>query len=323
MDRRRFLLTSLAGAVAAPLGADAQQAKAVARVGYLQPGEAPPIYMDVFRDRLRQLGWVEGRNLIIEYRIGPANGDYAPLVAELVNLQVNVIVTWTALVVVAVRRASDTIPIVAVTGDPIATGLVRSLARPGGNVTGIALQSDAVEVKNLQLLKEAVPAASRVAVLTDPTSPLWVTVLKRLYDVGPALGVTIQSLEARGPDDFAHAFATAQKQRADALLVVNDSMFGIHERRLAQLALKYRLPSMFSVVRDRDAGSLVSHSTHVPNLFERLAVYTDKILRGAKPKDLPVEQPTVFLLTINLKTAKALGLTIPPALLARADHVIE
>ena len=231
--------------------------------------------------------------------------------------------TWTGRAAITTQRVSHKIPIVAVIGDPVAAGLVRSLARPGGNVTGIALQLDTLEVKNLQLLKEAVPAASRVAMLWDPHNASSVPALKRLKDVAPTLGVTIQSLEAPSPDDYERVFATAQKQRADAVLVVNDSQFGIHERRLAQLAVKYRLPSMFSVIRDWDAGGLLSHATDVPHLFRRLAAYVDKILRGANPATLPVEQPTKFDLTINLKTAKALGVMIPPALLLRADRIIE
>jgi putative ABC transport system substrate-binding protein len=279
--------------------------------------------MAAFRRGLRELGWVERDNLVIEHRIAAAIADNAALIAELVNLKVDVLVTWTTPAVVAAKRATGTIPIVAISGDPIAMGLVRSLARPSGNVTGIAILTDELEVKNLQLLKEVVPAASRVAVLSNRENPLWVPALKRLKSVAPTLGLTIQSLEVRGPDDFENAFASAQKERADALLVVNEALFGIHSRRLAELAMQYRLPAIYGSVRNPEAGGLISYAANLPDMLRRAAVYVDKILKGVNPADLPVEQPTKFDLVINLKTAKALGLTIPPSLLLRAEQVIE
>ena len=215
MDRRRFLLTSVTWALVSRR-AEAQQAKTTPRIGFLQPGEAPARYMAAFRGGLRELGWVEGDNVVIEHRIAPAIADNAALIAELVSLKADILVTWTTPAVVAAKRATDTIPIVGISGDPVAMGLVRSLARPSTNVTGIAILTDELEAKNLQILKEAVPSASRVAVLSNSGNPLWAPAVKRLRDVAPTLGVKIQSLEVRGPDEFQNAFSSARKERANA-----------------------------------------------------------------------------------------------------------
>ena len=322
MTRRAFLMAVGAGIAAAPLAADAQPVGRVWRIGVLQPGEAVR-YMEGFSSGLAELGWVEGQNVAIEHRIAPAIADHAPLIAELVGLKVDVIVTWTTPAVLAAKRATTTTPIVGISGNPVELGLVATLARPGGNVTGIAILTDEMEVKNLELLKQTVPAASRVAVLSNPQNPLWGPVLKRLRDVAPALGVKIQSVEVQDPADLDKAFANARRERADALLVVNEALFGISRKRIAELAAEYRLPAIYGSSRAIDADGLMSHGPNMPAMLRRAAVYVHKILKGAKPADLPVEQPTTFELIINLKTAKALGLTIPQSVLVRADRVIQ
>ena len=321
--RRWFLTRVPLALLATPGGVEAQQARTVARIGVLQPGEAPGRYMEALRQGLREFGWVEGHNVVIEHRIAAASTDNAALVTELVNLRVDVLVTWTTPAVTAANRVTGTIPIVAVSGNPVAIGLARSLSRPGGNVTGIAILSDELEVKNLQLLKETVPSASRIAVLSNSGNPLWAAVVKRLNEMAPSLGLKIQSLEVRGPDDLENAFARARKERAEALLVVNDALFGIHGKRVAELAMQYRLPAIYGSVRNLEAGGLLSYAANLSEMLRRAAAYVDRILRGASPGDLPIEQPTKFELVINLKAAKAIGLTIPPSLLLRADQILE
>ena len=299
MDRRRFLLTSLAGTMIAPIVADAQQARTVSRIGFLQPGEAPEAWLDAFRRGLRELGWVERQNLVIEHRIAPAIADIAALITELVNLKVDVLVTWTTPAVIAAKRATGTIPIVGVSGNPVEMGLAASLAKPGGNVTGIAILTHDLEMKNLELLKQAVPSASRVAVLWNPDNPLWSTTLKRLQETAPSLGLRVQSLEVRDPGDLEKAFARAWSERADSLLVVREALFGIHRTPIADLALRYRLPSIYGSLRNVEAGGLMSYAAIMADMLRRAAVYVDKILKGAKPGDLPIEQPTKFELVIN------------------------
>ena len=319
MNRRRFVLSTLAGAFVTRY-ADAQQTRK--RIGFLQPGEAPAAWMDAFRRGLREAGWVEQRNVVVEHRMAPTIADNAAIIAELVDLKVDVLVTWTTPAVIAATRATGTIPIVGISGNPVGLGVVASLARPGGNVTGIAILTDDLEVKNLELLKQAVPTAQRIAVLTNPENPIWASVLKRFNDAARALAVKILPLEARHPGDLDTAFASARMERADALLVVREALLGIHRARIAELALHARLPSIFGSPRNAEAGGLISYAANMADMLRRLAIYVDKILKGANPGDLPIEQPTKFELIINLKTAKALGLTIPPSLLLRADQVI-
>jgi putative ABC transport system substrate-binding protein len=328
ISRRRFLtgfVIALAPAATVHGAPEykAQQARTVSRIGFLQPGEAPGAWLDAFRRGLRELGWIERQNLVIEHRMAPAIADIAAVITELINLKVDVLVTWTTPAVIAAKRATSTIPIVGLSGNPVEMGVVSSLARPSGNVTGVAILTHDLEVKNLELLKQAVPAASRIAVLTNPENTVWAPALKRLNEAAPALAVKIQSLEVRHPDDLENAFATARRERADALLVVREALFGIHRTRIAELALRYRLPSIFGSLRNVEAGGLISYAANNVEMWRRMATYVDKILKGAQPGELPIEQPTKFDLIINMKTAKALGLTIPPSLLLRADHVIE
>ena len=331
MDRRRFLLTSLAGALAAPLAAEGQQAARIARVGYLTLNRAAsdPRGREAFMHRLRDLGYVEGRDLVTEYRDAEGKPERFPaLAAELAALKIDVIVTaGGTLAVLAAKRATTTIPIVfTVVGDPVAEGVVSSLARPGGNVTGLSLVSTELVVKSLQLLKQAVPRVSRIAFMLKPDAMPDAARKERLAtadDAARALGIDLQVVEARGPEDFDRAFADMRKARAGALHVWVTPVFDLQRRRLVDLATKNRLPSVYSLKGWAEDGGLMSYGPDIVDLNRRAASYVDRILKGAKPGDLPVEQPTTFELVINLKTAKALGLTIPPALLARADQVIE
>jgi putative ABC transport system substrate-binding protein len=330
VDRRRFLLTLLAGALAAPLAAEGQQAAKIARIGFLSLNRsANPRLHEAFRQGLRDLGYVEGRNIVIESRDADGKPERLPvLAAELVALKVDVIVTGggtpTAL---AAKQATRTLPIVfSSAADPVTDGLVTSLARPGGNVTGLSNLTPELVGKCLEQLKQAVPGVSRVAVLWQPDAASRHTgkdMQQGAEVAARALGVRLQFVTARGPADFDRAFSDMTRARAGALAVWGSSIFGSERRRLVDLAAKHRLPTVYPARDFADAGGLMTYGANLADLFRRAAVYVDKILKGTKPGDLPVELPTKFELIINLRTAKALGLTIPPSLLARADHVID
>jgi len=328
MDRRRFLLTSLAGAVAAPLAAMAKEQGRVPRVGVLAPrtrADAAP-FVDGFLRGLRERGWVDGKSIGLEYRFADGQYDRLPdLAADLVRIKVDVILAGSSSSAVAARNATRTIPIVMGTSsDPVELGLAGSLARPGGNVTGLSFSFDLELLgKELELLKEVVPNARRVAFLLNPTNPGSKLAIKSVKSRAKSLGVQLQLLEARGPSEFEAAFEAMARERAEALLVAPDPIFGFHRTRLQDLVAKSRLPAMYGLREHTEAGGLMSYSVDIGDSFRRAATYVDKILRGAKPGDLPIEQLSKFELVINLKTAKALGLTIPPSVLARADQVIE
>jgi putative ABC transport system substrate-binding protein len=316
--------------LAVPLAANAQPAGKVYRLGYLSTGSPTATYvrpLEAFREGLRELGWVEGRNLVIEYRFAEGRTDRLPgLAEELVGLKVDVIAAGPTPATMAARNATRTIPIVGMgLTEPVAIGLVASLARPGGNVTGVTYSADtAIFGKQLELLKEVVPKVRRVAALTNPTgTPAHSLMLSNVQVAARSLGLELQVHEAREPGAFDGAFAAMVKERAAALWVFGDPMFFLHRARLADLSLKNRLPSMSTQWQWVEAGGLMSYGPSLPDLWRRGATYVDKLLRGAKPADLPIEQPTKFELVINLKTAKALGLTIPPSLLQRADEVIQ
>ena len=329
MNRRRFLASSVAVFAMPPLVAEAQQAAKVARIGWLGDKPSGPHVREAFLQGLRDLGYVEGRNLVIEYRFAEGKHErYPALAAELVALKVDVIVasggTPAAL---TAKQATRTLPIVfAPVGDPVTSGLVTSLARPGGNLTGLSGLAPELINKRLELLTQAVPGVSRVAVLWQPDAFGERTekdMLKRAEVAARALGVRVQFVEARGPDDFDRAFSEMTRARAGALTDLEGNMFFSERRRLVDLAGKNRLPAVYSSREFIDVGGLMSYGPNLVDLYRRAATYVDKILKGAKPADLPVEQPTKFELVINLKTAKALGLTIPPAVLARANEVIQ
>ena len=330
MDRRAFLGGLAGSLLAAPLAAEAQQATKIARIGYLALNRAAgPHRHEAFLQGLRDLGYVEGRNVVIEYRDAEGKSERLPaLAAELVALKVDVIVAGGgAQAARAAKQATSALPIVfAATADPVGSGLVTSLARPGGNVTGLSLIFPELVGKCLEQLKLGVPGVNRVAVLWQPGAYGEGTekdMLKRAEVSGRALGVQLQGVEARGPADFDRAFSEMTRARAGALTVLGTVMFSNERRRLVDLAAKNRLPAAYMERDYVDAGGLMSYGPNVADLFRRAATYVDKILKGAKPGDLPVEQPTKFDLVINLKTAKALGLTIPPSLLGRADEVIH
>jgi putative ABC transport system substrate-binding protein len=329
MDRREFIGSLAGGFLVAPLAAEAQQAAKVARIGYLGPSMAAnPHLEEAFRQGLRDLGYVEGRNVVIEYRDAEGKLERLPaLAAELVALKVDVIVTPGTLATMAAKRATTTIPIVfPAVGDPVTEGLVTSLARPGGNVTGLSVLALELVGKRLELLTQTVPGVSRVAVLWQPGAAKERTeqdTLKEAEVAARALGLRPQFVEARGPADFDRAFSDMTRARAGALTVLPYGLFIYERRRIVELAAKNRLPAVYGAREIVDAGGLMSYGPDLADLWRRTATYVDKILKGAKPGDLPVEQPTKFELVINLKTAKTLGLTIPQSVLGRADQVIE
>jgi putative ABC transport system substrate-binding protein len=324
VDRRTFLGSLACGLLAVPLTAAAQQAGKVYRIGYLGPGSGStlPAALDAFRQQLRQLGYVEGQNLTIEYRWAADNDEQLPrFAADLVRLKVDVIVVeGHTPAIQAAKNATSTIPIVmGVSGDPVKMG--QSLARPGGNVTGLSIL--ALAPKRLELLKEAVPKLKHVAVLWNAANPVKVLDWRETQAAARALGLKLQSLEVRGPTDFQGAFDYASTDRADALVVLADGLINSHQRKILDFAATRRLPAMYPNREFVDEGGLMSYAPSFTDLFRRAAVYVDRILKGTKPADLPVERPEKFEFVINLKTAKALGLTIPPSLLLRADEVIE
>ena len=327
MDRRAFLGTL--GLLGMPRAADAQQGRRVPRVGYLASGSSPAAPLrsaEMMRQGLRELGWVEGQGILIEARFAEGRYDRLPgLAADLVRLNVDLIAAVGSAAARAARNATQTIPIVMISvGDPVGLGLVANLAHPGGNVTGLAFSVGFDTYgKGLELLKEAVPGVRRVAVLSNPANPYQPLAIENVSVVARSLGVQLQLLAVRDPNELDGAFAAMVRERAGALLVLTDPMFTGNRARLADLGVKHKLPSMHGVTESAEAGALLSYGPNFDVISRRAAIYVDKILKGAKPGDLPVEQPTKFELAINLKTAKALGLTIPPALLQRADQVIE
>jgi putative ABC transport system substrate-binding protein len=319
MDRRAFMVGGVA-ALARPLVAEAQQAGKVYRIGVLAT-EFP----EALRQSLRDLGYIEGRNVVFAIRETQGRSDRVnDFAVELTRLQVDVLLGTNPAAVFGARRATTTIPIVMVyTPDPVQLGLVASLARPGGNITGVTSLSMDVSVKQIQLLKEAVPRASRIAMLWNPDSPWHPLVVKGLRDEQRGVGVPLQMLQIRGPEAFDTAFLMLVRERAGAALALADPVTFAHRSRLADLATKHRIPLMGGLRAYTEAGCLMSYWADEGELYRRAATYVDRILKGSSPAVLPIEQPTTYQLVINLKTAKALGLTIPPSLLLRADQVIE
>jgi len=321
-------LTAAIWLLVAPLAGAAQQPAKVPRIGYLSPlsPSSDSTRIEAFRQGLRDFGYVEGQNIAIEYRYAEGKFNRLPdLAAELVRFKVDVIVVASTPGILAAKNATSTIPIVmALSADPVPTGLVSSLARPGGNITGLSLLSGELSGKRLELLKEVVPNLSRVAVLWDPVNPATLLQLRETEAAAQVLGVQLQPLEVRGPNpDFERAFQDTAGGQAGALITLDDLLILIHRRKIVDFAAKKRLPAMYGFRELPDAGGLMSYTANRSHLFRRAATYVDKLLKGAKPADLPVEQPTRFEFVINMKTAKALGLTIPPSILIRADQVIQ
>jgi len=324
--RRRAFITLLGGAAATwPLATRAQQPGKVPAIGFLGANPSIESYrVAAFVQRLRELAWIDGRNLAIEYRWAEGRNErYAENAAELVRLTVDVIVTVATPATLAAKQATAVIPIVfAATGDPVGTGLVASLARPGGNVTGLSSQTAETAGKRVELLREIVPGLGRLAIMGNVGNPISVLEFGEVQAAARALGLEVTTSELRRAEDISPAF-DALKGRADALYVCTDPLVNTHRIRINTLALAARLPTIYLVRENVEAGGLMSYGPNFRDLFRRAADYVDKILRGAKPGDMPVEQPTNFDLIINLTTAKALGLTIPEPFLLRADEVIE
>ena len=325
--RRRDLLALVTAAPALrPLAAAAQQSGKLHRIGFLWDGPAVfPDALEAFRQGLRDLGYVEGRNITIEYRWAEGKPERMHELAEkLVGLGVAVIIAPSSIYTEAAKRATSAVPIIFMShADPLRSGHVTSLAQPGGNITGLSLMMTETNVKGLELLKEAVPGLSRLAVIWDPATPSHEPGLRAVEAAGPSLGVQVQPVSVRSANEYDSAFMTIVRDRADAVLVLSTPLFIAGAQPLAELALAHKLPSLFGPKHHVTAGGLMSYSPDRADNWRRGAIYVDKILRGAKPADLPVQQPTKFELVINLKTATALGLTVPQSLLARADEVIE
>ena len=324
LGRRRFMVAVAGGLLAAPLTAEAQRDTKAYRVGILS-SDAPqdPRAVELL-DGLRDLGYIEGKNLVIRGRWADGDLDRLPaLAAELVSSQVDVIVTIGA-AVWAAKRQTSTVPIViAFSGDTVATGVVSNFARPGGNITGLSFMATDLAAKRLELLKKAFPGIAHVAVLYNPGEVATVPELQETATAARALGVTLQLLQGHRADELENLFAAAARERSEALIVFAHGFAYRNRSRIAELAARQRLPAMFGWREFVEAGGLMSYGPNVRAMVRRAAIYVDKILKGANPGDLPLEQPTTFELVINLKTAKALGLMIPPSVLARADQVIE
>jgi putative ABC transport system substrate-binding protein len=322
--RRLAVVPLCLALLAAPLVAEAQATGKLHRVGFLQPYAPPAAWLDAFREGLRGLGYLEGRNLLIEWQNANGRQDRNPaLVAELVRLNVDVIVTWSTPSALAAKRATSTIPIVAISGDPVGTGLVKTVARPGGNVTGLAVLTGEMDPKQMELLKETVPGLSRLAVLANRENPAMRVSIEKIESAARALSLKVLFLEVRDPTELPGAFDRAAREQVGALLVLRDSVLTSSRQDIVALAEKSRMPAMYGWREFVDAGGLMAYGVSFPYLWRQAAGYVDKILRGSKPADLPIEQPIRFELVLNLKTAKALGLTIPQSVLLRADEVIQ
>jgi putative tryptophan/tyrosine transport system substrate-binding protein len=306
---------------------EAQQAGKVARIGYLSAAsaEADKNRFAHFQRGMQELGYIEGKNIVIEQRYAAGQFEKIPeLPAELIRLKVDVLVVYGDAAILAAKNTTSTIPIVmTVHPDPVGDGIVASLARPGGNVTGLSDLHTVLVTKRLEILKEVVPSASRIAVFFHAGNPTLLRQLKDIQDIAPAFRVTVLSVPVTGPDDFDRAFTMMRKERAGALMVLGSPLIGLNRRQVIDLATKNQLPAIYTVSENPDAGGLMSYGTNFHELWRRAATYVDKILKGAKPIDLPIEQPTKFEFVINLKAAKQIGLAIPPNVLARADRVIR
>ena len=323
MNRRQFIVLVVAGLAILPLGAQARQSDKVWRIGFIAHKQER-FYESLF-GRLRELGYEEDRNLIVERRYAQGHADrFQEFADEMVRLNVDIIIVVTTPAAQAAKRATTTIPIVhPAVIDPVGTGLVASLARPGGNLTGLAILDAELSAKRLEVLKEVIPRLSNGAVLWNAANPANAVAWKETDNAARVLAVTLQSYEVRNVNDFEEAFARIAQQRPDFLYVLQDALMLGHRRQIIDFANQNRLPSMFVGKEWVEEGGLMCYGVRLPEWYRRAASYVDKILRGAKPADLPVEQPTLLELVFNLKTAKAIGVTIPPALISRADEVIE
>jgi putative ABC transport system substrate-binding protein len=326
MERRTFLGMITGGLLATPLAAEAQSAGKIYRVGYLGYGyPTEPRDLEVFRQGLRDLGYVEGKNLLIESRSAESNYERLPaLAAELVSLKLDVIAAVGNTAIVALTRATQRIPIVMIiVVDPVGTGLVSSLAHPGGNATGLSNLGEGLSAKSLELLTQTVPGIKRVGVLMARNAPGHPTYLREIKAAAQGTGIAVLGVEARERDDIARTFVALTKARVQGLIILPHPVTFTHQTQIVELAAKNRLPALYPSREFIESGGLMAYSTSRTEMYRRSAIYVDKILKGAKPGDLPIEQPTEFELVINLKAAKAIGLMIPPSLLQRADQVID
>ena len=327
--RRRLVLALMAGLLAVPLASLAQQPTKIPRIGFLHPASAESIggvHLQAFRDGLHDLGYVEGKNLQLEIRWGEGKLERLPvLAAELVQLKVDVILAATSPSVVAARQATQTIPIVMpVSSDPVGDGLVASLAHPGGNITGLSIMSAEVGEKRIQLLKEMFPKASHaMAVMWNPNYVGMRARFEQAKVAAPAVGLTVRSVEVRDARELDAAFEAISREHPEVLLLLADPFTNSQRARIAEFAAEQRLPAIYESSDFVDAGGLISYGPNIRDQYRRAATYVDKILRGAKPADLPIEQPTKFELVINMRSAKALGIKVPDSILLRADRVIE
>jgi len=324
---RRAFIATVTGILAAPLAAEAQPAKKLPRLCFLtfDPGTTQSNRFTPFFQRLRTLGYVEGQTITFDYLSADGHGERFPaLAADCLRLKADIIVVTTTPAAQAARNATHTIPIVIIPlGDPIASGLVASLARPGGNVTGLTFMASGLAAKRLEILKAAVPKLSRVLVLSYLVDPIAAPQVRELESAARSLGVKLLVQDVQTGDDLPAAFDAGDRWHADGLLTTAESILVVQRKRIVDLASQHRLPALYPDRVVVDAGGLIAYDSYTPNLVAQTASYVDRILKGAKPADLPVEQPTKFELVINMKTARALGLTIPPSMLARADHVFQ
>jgi putative tryptophan/tyrosine transport system substrate-binding protein len=317
----QIAVAALVFAVSFP--ARAQQKK-IPRVGVLFIGSRNQPHLEAFKQGLRERGYTEGKNIVLEYRYAEGNNDRLPqLAAELVRDKVDVMVTTASVSALAARAVTKTIPIVMTSGNPLESGLAASLAKPGGNVTGLTVLSVDLSGKRVELLRETFPKTTRIAALQSPQDFEAGAGYKETQEAAKAFSLPLHPVEVQSANDFEHAFAQMEKARETALLVILSPMITLNSRRIVELALKYRLPGMYPTKQFAEEGGLMSYGPLIPDLYRRAATYVDKILKGAKPGELPVEQPTKFELVINLKTAKQIGVTIPANVLARADRVIK
>ncbi len=327
MTMKAIVVSLIVLALASVHHAEAQQPKKVPRIGYMAAGSrsSDSFRIEAFRQGLRDLGYVEGKNILIDYRFAEGKYDrFSDLAAELVSLKSDVIFTHTTPGALAAKKATTTIPIViAAIGDLERRGIVASLARPGGNITGLTLFGVELDSKRLELLKEVVPKIARVGVLIIPTNPSFQEHVRALADASDVLRLRLDRVEVVDPSEMESVFSVMAKNRDDAVLVTNDAILHNHRKRIAELAAKHRLPSVAELREFAEDGGLVAYGPDLSSMFRRAAVYVDKILKGTKPSDLPIERPTKFELVINLKAAKQIGLTIPPNVLVRADKVIK
>jgi len=327
MNRKIILCLLTTALLSVAPFAEAQQPKKIPKIGYLTNDSVSVDFprRNALKQGLRDLGYIEGQNIVIEYRVGEGHSEKLPeLMAELLRLKVDVVFAFTTPGIQVAKKATKEIPIVVAAHTPVELGVVASLARPGGNITGLSLSAGPeIYGKYIELLKETVPKLSRVAALGNPVNAANALQLKETQSAASALGVTLLSFDVKGPDDIDGVFAAIKKERVDALTVLADPMLLGQRRRIADLAVKSRLPSIYGIPEHAEAGGLMAYAANRLDIFRRAATYVDKILKGTKPADLPVEQPVKFDLIINLKTAKQIGLTIPPNVLARADKVIR